>query len=59
MTDETENLIMSSILFDIFGIRKEEDMNFDNIKMSISKNNIIIKFRPKNTDFLLDCNDIL
>ena len=58
MTDKTENSIMKTILFDIFGI-PEEEIHFKNKKKPISKNNIIIKFGSNNTDFLIDCINIL
>ena len=59
MTDETEESIMNSILYDIFGIPQEEKNYDENQKKLISKNNIIIKFGSNNVDFLLDCVDIL
>ena len=57
MTDETEEEIMNSILYDIFGIPEEEKDNFENKNAKISKNNIIIKFGSNNVDFILDCID--
>ena len=57
MTDETEESTMDSILYDIFGIPREENDENDKKKMPISKYNIIIKFGSNNVDFLFDCID--
>ena len=45
LTNENEESIMKSILFNIFGIpEEEENQNLENNNKLISKNNIIIKF---------------
>ena len=59
MTDETEEEIMNSIIYDIFGIPEDEGNSFENKNAQISKNNIIIKFGSNNVDLILDCMNFL
>ena len=60
LTNENEESIMKSILFNIFGIpEEEENQNLENNNKLISKNNIIIKFGSNNIEFLLECTDFL
>ena len=63
LTDETEDIIMNSILADIFGILEglgEEKENIsENKKLKTSKNNIIIKFSLNNVGIILDCMDYI
>ena len=57
MTDETEDDILHSIIYDIFKIPEEEKDNFENKNIQISKNNIIIKFGSNNVDIIFDFID--
>ena len=60
LTNENKEIIMKSILFNIFGIpEEEENQNLENNNKIISKNNIIIKFGSNNIEFLLECTDFL